>query len=67
MTLETIHGKSYRVLGILSKKIEDKKYKNCIYLAKNVNFNKFFSNKDLEKLINKKELLKSLKDKNNSN
>ncbi len=43
--------KVYRIIGILSKNLSDKKYNTLKYIAKNINAQKFLSNNELKKII----------------
>ena len=43
--------KVYRIIGILSKNLSDKKYNTLNYIAKNINVKRFISNNELKDLI----------------
>lgn len=43
--------KVYRIIGILSKNLLDKKYNKLDYIAKKINFKRFISNNELKDLI----------------
>lgn len=43
--------KPYRIVGIMTKKISDKVYKEITYIAKNIKPTRFITNKELEKKI----------------
>lgn len=44
--------KVYRIIGILSKNISDKKYNTLNYIAKNINVKRLISNKELKNKMN---------------
>ena len=48
--------KPCRIIGIFSKSILEKQYKEITYLASNVTINRFFTNEQLNKLISKDEI-----------